>query len=474
MGKFIDLLDTKCAKRSKILLDYYDGKQKDHFEKLLDTPNSGRKDWRKNGLIPRTRNITKMIVDKSGLLFNDRAPLIQVYDSKNAESPNEVQSKVLLELLEQANWIEFFTNFDSVLRLLKTSLVLVQYDQEKSKLVFDILTRDNCAVIIDQRKELNTLVYITGCDEDGNTMLRIITSELIQDLKVDKHGSESIISTIPNPFGIIPVAVFHDTNTPRTGFWNYIPEDLQQLNEMYNFHITDSEYAASWSKLQTLFTNAPINADIASQNIETVQNWGEQLPRQASSGSSNVKIGPSSVVFMDTSGVDSPFAEFKGPQVDLQPINDMFNKWVSDFAGDWSVNVQFGGNGAADSGFKLIVEELPNLELRKKRGKMMSEGLNRLFQVIKIVLSTYGFNFFSTDSIAYTEFLPPVLPVDEAQQEDIWSKKIAEGRATRIDYFMAHGMSRIEAEQKVAEIDAIRDISLPRTISVTKSVGTNG
>jgi hypothetical protein len=469
----IELLDTNDAKRSKILLDYFDGKQSDHFTRLLDTPNSGRKDWRKNGLIPRTRNLTKMIVEKSGLLFNDKAPLLNIYDDKTSTDVDEVQSKVFLELLEQVEWIQFFTNFDSVVRLLKTALVLVQYDEIDRKLVLDVLTQENCAVILDERRRINTLIYKTGVDDDGNTLMRVYTVELVKDLKVDKYGVEAILNQYPNIYNAIPVSVFHDTNTPRSTFWNYTPEDLQQLNEMYNFHITDSEYSASWAKLQTLFTNSPISADSASVNLETVQEYASLLPRQASTGAANVKIGPASVVYLDTSGVDAPFADFKGPSVDLQPLDEMFNKWVSDFAGDWSVNVNFAGHGNADSGFKLIVEEMPNLELRKKRGKMMSKGFNHLFQIVKQVLKPHGLDFFSDSSIAAVEFYPPNLPVDEKQQEEVWSLRISEGRASRLDYFISQGMTKPEAEEKIAEIDAQRgtnSLGSPRTINVTKNL----
>jgi hypothetical protein len=467
---FYEMLEGKDSERAELILDYYDGKQQKHFEKLLSSGSQGRKDWKKRGIIPRTRNLVKMIVDKSGLLFNGPAPIISVYDSKSETEPNEVATKVLLETLEQVEWIEFFTNFDATVRLLKTALVLVQYDTSKNKLVLDALSRDNSAIILNTNKELDTLVYKVGEDDEDNTLLRVITAEIFQDIKVSKKGQETIIGTYPNPYGIIPVAVFHDTNTPRAEFWNYVPEDLLQLNEMYNLHITDSEYAASWSKLKTLFTNA----DIVSENtsLEVVQPYNSLLPRQMQMDNSDLIGGPARVIKLDTSGVDSPFVEYKGPEVDLLPIDEMFNKWVSDFAGDWSVNIKFGGNGSADSGFKLIVEEMPNLELRKKRAKMFSAGFNRLFQVIKTVLRTNGFNFFSETSISFTEFYPPALPVDEQKEEEIWSKRIAEGRASRLDYFMSKGMTKSEAEEKIKEIDSVRDLSIPRTVAVTKV--TNG
>lgn len=447
-----DLIDPKEAELAGKILDYYDGCQEKHLTKLLNDPNKGRKDWQSRGIIPRTRNITKMIVDKSGLLFNDKAPKLDVYLNGVV---SEDQSARLQAELENVDWVEFFTNFDSVVRMLKTACVLVQYDVESSSLVFDILTQQNAAVVLNpHNKQINTLVYCANCNpkEHEDQVFRVFTKELIQDIKVDEHGNESIIQSVPNPFGIIPVAAFHDTNTPRMEFWNMIPTDLLQINDMYNLHITDSEFAASWSKLKTLFTNAKIVTGDDAQ-YEAIQPYGEALPRYAPTQGSSMIGGPSRVIQIDTTGVDSAFVEYKGPEVNLQPIDDMVNKWVADFAADWAVNVKDANGGAADSGFKLIVEEMPNLELRKKRARMFEAGFKRLFKVIKQVVNYYKPGTFQEEAELFAVFSKPALPVDQNQEEIVWSRRIAEGRASLTDYFMqTQGLTRDEAISKINEI----------------------
>ncbi len=453
--KLSDLLVSHEANVADTLLDFYDGKQEKHMINLLNDPSKGRKEWQARGIIPRTRNILKMIVDKSGLLFNDKAPVLDVYTN---DSVDEEASARLLALLEEIDWVEFFTNLDPMVRMLKTCSVLVQWDNESDELVFDVLTRQNSYVeLAKNNRSINTLIYITNpfdCnDKDSVQEFRVITPELIQDFTLNKNGQEALVASMPNPFGIVPLVAFNDTNVPRVGYWNHAPSDLFQINQMYNLHITDSEYAASWSKLQTLFTNATISNNEESSGSSVGFGspfWDGKVQNNALIG------GPARVVQLDTSGVDGAFVEYKGPQVTLGPIDDMFNKWVADFAADWSVNVK-NDNSVADSGFKLVVEEMPNLELRKKRARMFEAGFKRLYQVITVVVNNSVPGFFPEDSELFVTFASPKLPIDAKVSEDIWSAKIAAGRASRVDYFMyEQGLTKEQAIEKMAEIDAER------------------
>lgn len=466
-----ELFESKEAVLTDTILDMYSGKQDKHMTKILNSP-AGRKDWQSRGIQVRHRNIMKMIVDKSGLLFSDKAPVLTVYDSKSDITPDEGQTAFLKEQLDQVDWIEFFTNFDSILRMLKTALVLVQYDVEAKSLVLDILTQENSYVVAKSNR-IDTLIYKVAEREDEEVIeFRVFTKDLIQDILVnEKSGEESIIQSIPNPFGIIPVTAFHDTNIPVFEFWNVIPTDLLQINEIYNLNLIDSEYAASWAKLKTLFTNCKI-VTAEDMQMETVMPYGSVLPRMAPTQGALIG-GPSKVIQIDTMGVDSPFIEYKGPEVNLEPIDSMVNKWVSDFAADWCVNVKMAGQGTADSGFKLIVEEMDNLELRKQRAKMFEAGFARLYQVIKAVVNSYVPGTYSEESVCYAKFAAPNLPIDIKLQEEVWSRRIAEGRASRIDYFIeVYGMTKEEAQAKIDEIDSTRPaLSAPRTLQITKQTG---
>lgn len=450
MAKFTNLFDKDTMRLASKALDYYDGDQKEWVEKELKRIRFSA--YSTGMLAARHRNLVKMVVDKSGMLFNTKPPLLEVYVG---EDVSEIESARFLDLMESADWVEFFTNLDPAVRQLKTCIVLVGYLEDEKRLTLTFLGPHNSAVSWDETsKKANILIYCTGKTDEGMTY-RVWSPELIQDITVLKDsGEERIDEVIPNPYGIVPMAVFHDTNTPREGFWNQIPEDLVNINDIYNIALSDSEYSAAWAKYETLFTNATVEGSDELGIMMPMQVEGEPLPRLRPTMGPAAIGGPGKVIQIDTSGVAAPFVEYKGPKPNLLPLDEMVNKWVVDFAADWSVNANADVN-AADSGFKLVVKEMPNLELRKKRQRMFEAGFRRLFAVVKVVVGG-----FSNASELFASFGAPELPVDEKAAEDVWSLRIREGRASRVDYFMAvHGMSKAEAENKVTEIDASRTIT---------------
>lgn len=455
--KYNQLLISKDAETARKALDYLDGKQEQWVKKALDNQYGGRKDWKNRGMLPRHRNITKMIIEKSGLLFNE-APRLAIY---NGDVVNDKATGQIMDLFEGADWVEFFTNLDSVVRLLKTALVLVQSGPD-NQLILDCLHKGNSYVGYDYiTRQVNLLVYkVCEPDEDGNSKIRVITPVDIQDYDVDKEGEEVLTASMPNPYGIIPVAVFNDTNIPRTGFWNFIPNDLVQMNEIYNFHLIDSEYAASWSKLKTLFTNAQINAD-SNMSMEPVFFEGQVLPRMAPTEVGLVG-GPGAIITLETAGGAQPYAQYLGPDINLDPIDNMIARWVKDFAADWSVNVKTVGTGKANSGFQLVVEESDNLQLRRKRSQMFVTGFKRLFKVLKPVFGLEGDDLFVT-------FAPPRLPVDEQANEQTWDLRIAGGRASVVSYFMDEdGLTREEAINKAMQIKEENAMFAPGTAVVAQ------
>lgn len=445
------VLATKC-------LDYYDGNQLKWMVKFLSDPNTGHRNWASRGFIPRFRNILKMVVDKSSLLFSDKLPHFELFPMNSLEEDERAES-IYTEILDSTNWQHVISTLDISVRLLKTCILLILYDPEIG-FVFEILHRGNSAVITDPRtNKISTLIYRTRIDEDENTQeFKVWTEFEVKTVLVNK-ANEEFITTEANPYGIIPAVVFHDVNLPRTGFWNKIPNDLIQINEMYNIHLIDSEYALRWSKLPTLFTNARIatSTDDTSHVVEEVYN--RPLPMVKYTTENALIGGPNKVVTIDTTQCDGNIIlEYKTPEVNIEPIDRVFGEWVRDFASDWSVNIKSSKSAVAESGFKLIVEEMDNLELRKRRQKMFEISFSQLFDTIKNIVNIIAPGTFNDDLKCYTTFAKPSLPINEKENEDIWTTKINEGRASRIDYFVENfGMTREEAMEKIIEIDGNRN-----------------
>ncbi len=478
--KLVQEMNTLESHKANKALNYYDGLQKEELIKVLDET---RKAWRSDNVIPRTRNLTKMIVEKSGQIIHDTPPVYSVFDRSEDDNPSEEATERLIELLNKADSIETWINLDEVVRLLKTALVLVQWNDESECMVYDILHRGNSVVRWNPVSKVPTLCLYRLFSSDGKDGYRLYLQDSIVDFVhvpvLQDTGTVKITNDEDNPYGIVPVAQFYDTQAPRTGFWNNVPNDIVDMNEMYNLSVTETEYAMSWMKKPTLFVNMPL----ADAHIEETSSYGRtvevetqlgitsKFPHQRlDSQTDRVKFGPSTAIQLDSNGIDSPFAEFKAPNVDLQPLSEVVDHLVKSFASDWSVRIDVGGAGRASSGFQLIVEELPNMELRRERQKMFAVGLTRLFGVVKIIANTHGESNFSDESKLFVTFTEPSLPVDTKVEEELWTVKINAGRASLVDYFMeVKGMSAEEAVTKIAEIQefqqALRSVAAPVTES---------
>lgn len=446
--EWVKLLDGRDAVNSLKALRYLDGDQEEQMEALLSDPYKGRKKWRERGLIARFRNITQMIVSKSGMLFKDVPPTLEVYDP-DARTPNEAKTQALYDELNKTEWVETFTSLDQLVRLLKTGMLLIQYSAEEQQLVFDVLSRANTQVVINpSTRQIDSLIYQTS--EYGEVSnYRIITKDQYIDLRKDRT-SVTVVGSNPNPYGIIPVVAFYDTTSPRNGFWNEPAMDLVGLNELVNLSIIDSEYAISWSKLPSLFTNCRIMTD----NIETVEYVQGSGPFPTMTAGTELALlgGPSKVIQLDSAGVDSPIIEYKTPKVDISPLDDVIEKWIKNYAKDWSVRVASEGS-TPSSGFSLLVEEIDNLDLRKRRQRQFENAFKRFYRVVATVVNTVKPGTFDISAELFATFADPYLPVDLKAQEEVWNMRIAEARASDIDYLVeTQGLSREEAEDKLKQI----------------------
>lgn len=432
-----------CENTDKAL-SYLDGNLEKEVIKALNNGSKGRKNWAQRGFIPRFRQLVRPIVTKSGMLFNDEQPILEVYSFGSVEV-NERDTKVLNDELSKIDFNEFLINLDETVRLLKSVLVLTQYDQEEKQLHLTLLHKDNSGVVTDTKGKIIGLIYETADDQ-----YRIYTETEIYDITEDERDNLFVTAVQPNPYGIVPVTPFYDTNKPRCGIWNTPGMDLVNINETYNLHLTDMEWAMSWSKQPTLFTNCRFEPDAASNNLEVSEVYGSALPRLAPS-QDGVIGGPNKAVFLTSNGVDSPFAEYKAPVFDAKMLDDVVQYWTKMIAEDWSVRID--NVGTATSGFQLLVQELPNKELRKLRSKCFTAGLKKWYKQVVAILNTAGYNLDPTGEL-YVELDRPALPVDEETNEKMWDIRINSGRASIIDYLIeTKGITKEEAIAMKAEID---------------------
>ena len=259
MDSFCKLFDTKQARQTQKALDYLDGEQLSYVIRQLNDSKCGRTNWQQKGMRARYRNITKRVVEKSAQLFNQSPAEVELW-SVGADDANDDKTAMFKDILDKADFHGFCVNLDQVVRLLKTALVLVQYDSYADTFAFDILHRGNAYVMADPvTRQVYKLIYKLDMEVEEWEYFRVWTPEVIE-LWREKENSHEVtlekVSTEPNPYGIVPVSVFYDTTLPRTGFWNNVGCDLIDFNDAYNFHLIDMDFAAAWSVNQTLFTNS--------------------------------------------------------------------------------------------------------------------------------------------------------------------------------------------------------------------------
>lgn len=491
---------SKEAKKIQRLVDYYEGRQMHHLIHIMNGKGEHgvgkRAEWKTRGIVPRVRNVTQTIVNRSGLLYN-RPPKLAI-QLPGQDDP--VTDDDFMTIMESADWLENFQNIDVYTRLCKSTIVLLQKYIPKSTttvngqyrfdnsngdaLLITLLHQGNSVALMNpQRTQITALAYLTSCnvvegyddsnDSDDAWYYRLITPEAIVDFKVDyvenKGGgtlatapaqemTETVIAQQPNPEGIVPACFFYDVNKPRSGVWVDPPEDLLSLQEVVNLHITDLEFAIAWQKQKTMVITGDL--DVNKNNGPSVipaaqpgytaggEGW-KDIALYAQQNTDPLAVGGlGSVVKVGVDDRGNPGkVEFVGPTTDLGQLDTIIRNYIEGVANDWDVNIDYGGQGAAQSGFQLIVEETNNLNLREKRSQSAIAGLRRFYEIMKQLYPQL------TDGQLTAEFAPPSLPVNIEEQEQIWVQRIADNRASRVDYFMeVKGMTQAQAEAKVEEI----------------------
>lgn len=454
------------------LVDYYNGEQKKYLIKILDGSDTfgGRKKWRERGVIPRTTNTTKSIVDKSGRLYN-RPPSLELWRGKTA-----FQDPTYNALMESSDWRPFNQNVDVMVRFLKTVIVYnekyipaptMTVDQKYvfnpakgERLLQQVLHKGNSAMLMDKAREnITELAFLTKEEksDENKIFYTVITPEVVEDWYFDHDLNEDVkYAEEVNAEGIVTAYVRHDTNKPVYGLWNKPATDIVDLQEILNLHLTDIEFAIAHQKQKQIVTNADIIDNGGSEERGTVlpqRPGASQVPDnytmvggKGEPGLSHVgQLG--SLIKIETQGETPPYFEFKGPETDLQQLNDVVNDIIKLVAYNWDVNIDMQGDGSADSGFKLVVKELNNLSLRELRAQYATQAHRKEYEILKVMYPTLP------EAELFVKFPPPALPVDGKADLEEWNMKIAAGFASPVDFLIAK--ENLTEEEAIAKLDKI-------------------
>jgi hypothetical protein len=469
---------TDDATAASKLIDYYEGDQERYVTQMLNGQMNGfgkREDWQERGYVPRSRNIIKSIIDKSGLLFN-KPPVLSIIPLGQTRT---ITDQTFDRIMHDSDYLEFFQNVDVYTRLMKSTIVLQQkyiptevatvngqymFDATRGDaLLLILLHRGNSVVRMDiTNTKIIELAYLIPNTNDGDAdsqedqgdvwYYRVITPNSTADYMV-KDDKEFLVSGSeqPNQDGFVPANFFYDINKPRAGAWVDSPEDIISFQEIYNLHLTDTEFAAAWQKQKTLFTDSAI---IDTTQVGTMEGmyagqghtdggtvYAPNQTKKSLGGLGRI------VSLQPGQGDKAPFIKFDGPDTNLAELDTMMRALVKDIAFDWDVTINSGAEVRASSGFQIVVEEMNNLNLREKRGQSFRAGFRRFYNLTQKLYPEL------TVGTLWADFAAPSIPVNTMEQEQMWQMRLDGNRSSLVDYFMeTQEMTEQEANDKIQAI----------------------
>jgi hypothetical protein len=394
-------IKSDAVKTAQIAVDYLENDMLGHMEDLLECH---LKKWKSRGFVPIYENPTKILIDRSAKSYKE-APKRAV--TVNGEV-SETQTELYNDLLRETNLNFIAQDLDARARLLRASLLLVQVDEESGKKTLSVLSRNNSDVVFNRLTgEMMGLIYTAGIvGLNGGQIFHIWAPDTIYDLEGDK-----IVGQHENPYGIIPAAVLNDTRPPLGALWKYPSwEQLIQLSNGVNLFNTEALFNSRYAMVGSPVTNMKIPEGMVT-GIDTAYE-------------------------LDGGGaVDTPFFEFTSPTANVTEFMSWLKPFRETVADEWGVNLNFAGSGSADSGFKLIVEEFENIELRQTRivsAKQFEEDLYQVFAAMSVV-HDWGLD---SEGRGVADFKEPALPVNKTEDWAIAKDQLALGVLSLEEYWL--------------------------------------
>jgi len=391
-------------------VDYLENDMLLHMEELLECQLTK---WRKRGFVPLYENPTKILIERSAKTYKE--------SPKRAVTLNgdvsETQTVAYNDLLRETNLNFISQDLDARARLFRASLLLPQFDTESQKLTLTVLSRNNSDVIINRMTgEIDGLAYTAGIvGMSGNQIYHIWTPSTIYDLEGDS------VSKTDNPYGIVPAAILNDTRPPLGELWKYKSwEQLIQLSDGVNLFNTEALFNARYAMVGAPVTNMTIPEGF-------------------------VRGIDAAIALDSNNSAETPFFEFASPTANVTEFMAWFKPFREAIADEWGVNLNIAGRGTADSGFKLIVEEFENIELRQTRIVAAKQFEEDLYQVFAAMSPVHDWGL-DSEGRGVADFAEPVLPVNKNEEWTIAKEQLGLGIISFEEYHLIRNPDLTEAQ----------------------------
>lgn len=392
----IDRLKSKDVVSAQKFIDYLHNDMLTHLETVLA---KHIKKWDRRGFHPIYENPVRILIDRSAKTYKER-PKRNIY-TQAGEFSQQLTDRYE-ELLEKTDINFIMQDVDSRARGLNTALVMPNYDKDTDSLLMSVLSRNNCDVIINTiTRQIDSLVYTAfSTGKEGGQMFHFWTPDRIIDLE-DTEGGLKVRGNMANPYGFVPAPMLHDSRPPLGRLWKYPGwEQLIQFSDGLNLFNTETLFNARYASVGSPITNL-------------------ELP-------DGFVLGIDAPLSANTNDGSDPFFEFRTPTVNLEGIMGWLNKFKEAIADEWGVNLKFAGGSIADSGFKLVVEEFENIELRQKRIVAAKVFERDLYKTLAGMSEIENFGLDKT-ARCFADFKEPALPVNNTEEWTITKEKLATG-----------------------------------------------
>lgn len=439
--KLISKMSNINTKKAKQNIDMYDGRQYDITAEFINRHSDKRIDQKKQYIV-RTDNITKRIIESSGMLFINGSPSFVAKDKSGQVDENATAA--INQLIDYDVLQSVFAGVDTYTRLLGSCGMLFGYDPESNKITIDVIHHANSYIMVDSKNRIETLIRLLSDDR-----YEIWTKD--KRVVVKDNRTEVVIeSQDENTFGVVPVVIMYDSTPPLYGGpYCEVDTELTNTNLAINKMVSDLQYNVTWASSPTLFMVG------CSPSLDSS---GRQKP---------LSTGPESVIMLSADG-NSEVA-YKAPVIDIESFNNNIRDNIKSAADKYGVRTDVDTSNIT-SGFSLIVREIRTLEIRTKRQRAFESCIGRDQKILKTIFSMFGITF-GEDVNIVVEIPKSELPVDDMAVEQVWTERINQGRATVIDYLIeVKRLSPAEAENK---LNQIREEKLTNMIMVQNNMQNN-
>ena len=408
-----------------------------------------------------TYPITEQIINDISIMFNNPPAITINPEQKLAED----DAKVLLFKDEIIDKPMLYPNLVAVNRytnLLGKVGVMPRWYEAGGELEYVILTPDKCFVFQDpdSPSHITAVIYQVDNMEDTphsvhpvDEWFMITDTERVK-LKIGRNvGDVKIVSSEPNPYGMINVAWFQN-NIPLSGFWNKKGNPIVEANEGYNINKTLEKLCITYQMYSTLVT-----IDVPNESTLT---WGVKAVLNMHSDSTNDNIRPD--------------AKYITPDPKLEQVSGIIEGEINAIAGyaGLSEEAYRKKTNSFTSGYHLELSKQDVINQNEMEIPFYTSAIKKLLEIACTVYTKHAKNTLDTVKTYTIDYQPLSFKKNPLEVWQIRTIEKLNKMGSPVDWLMEDNpeLSREDAIERLKQIESdIKEFaSSPMLNSMSKAI----